>query len=295
MHERIGMMGTGVMGLAMAGHLLEAGYQVHGFDIDPERLNALDPIGGIPETSGVSLAKRCDVLLISLPSVTALESATADMVRGAHDGLLAVEMGTLPIGAKQRSRELLAEVGVELMDVPVSGTGLQAADATLVIFASGSAPALERMAPIFSVIGRSTHNLGEFGNGSIMKYIANLLVAIHNLSSAEAHALGIAAGLDPELVQQVMSDGVGSSKMFDIRGPMMVVDTYDPPAARLSIILKDTKIIKDFAENVGAPTPLLDAAIPIYQQSEDAGLGDLDAAALCRYLEQSAGLKRPRP
>ena len=90
MDERIGMMGTGVMGLAMAGHLLAAGYEVHGFDINPEKLKELDAIGGIPETSGISLTKKCDILLISLPSVTALEIATADMVRGAHDGLLAV-------------------------------------------------------------------------------------------------------------------------------------------------------------------------------------------------------------
>ncbi len=187
---------------------------------------------------------------------------------------------------------VLAAVNVELMDVPLSGTGLQAADATLVVFASGSAEAYERAAPIFSIIGRSTHYLGEFGNGSVMKYIANLLVAVHNLSTAEAHALGIAAGLDPEVVQRVMSDGVGSSKIFDIRGPMMVADHYEPPAARLSIILKDARIIKGFAQARGAPTPLLDAAIPIYEQSEADGLGDLDAAALCRRLERLAGLRR---
>lgn len=292
--DRIGIVGTGVMGLAMAGHLLEAGYEVHGFDVNPARLDELSRIGGVADPSGTLLAERSDVLLLSLPSVAALEAATADIARGAHDGLLAVEMGTLPIEAKQRSRESLKAVGVELMDVPVSGTGLQAADASLVIFASGSAEAMERTAPIFSVIGRSTHYLGEFGNGSIMKYIANLLVAIHNLSSAEAHALGIAAGMDPEVVQRVMSDGVGSSKIFDIRGPMMVADRYDPPAARLSILLKDTRIIKNFADSVGAPTPLLDAAIPIYEQSEAEGLGDLDAAALCRYLEQRAGLQRSR-
>jgi 3-hydroxyisobutyrate dehydrogenase-like beta-hydroxyacid dehydrogenase len=144
---------------------------------------------------------------------------------------------------------------------------------------------------VFDAIGRSTHYLGDFGNGSRMKYIANLLVAVHNLATAEAHALGIAAGLDPALVQEVMTDGVGSSKIFEIRGPMMVNNDY-PTAARLDIILKDARIIKDFAESVGAPTPLLDAAIPVYVESSNAGLGDLDAAALCRYLEELGGLVR---
>jgi 3-hydroxyisobutyrate dehydrogenase-like beta-hydroxyacid dehydrogenase len=124
-----------------------------------------------------------------------------------------------------------------------------------------------------------------------MKYVANLLVAVHGLAAAEAHALGIAAGLDPALVQEVMEDGVGSSKIFEIRGPMMVADDY-PPAARLDILLKDSTIIRDFARSVGAPTPLLDAAVPVYKASSEAGLGDFDAAALCRYLEELGGLER---
>ncbi|MDH5615938.1 MAG: NAD(P)-dependent oxidoreductase [Acidimicrobiia bacterium] len=292
MKERIGVVGIGVMGSAMSGHLLEAGYEVNGFDVVPERVEAFAERGGIPHPSGAAVARASDVVLLSLPSVASLDAATEDVAGGAHDDLIVVEMGVFPMDAKERSRDHFAEFGVELMDVPVSGTGLQAADATLVVFASGSSEAFERTAPIFSVIGRSTHYLGKFGNGSIMKYIANLLVAVHNLSTAEAHALGIAAGMDPALVQKVMSDGVGSSKIFDIRGPMMVADRYDPPSARLSIILKDARIIKGFAEGVGAPTPLLDAAIPVYEQSEEEALGDLDAAALCRHLEWLAGLQR---
>ena len=293
MKERIGVVGIGVMGSAMSGHLLRAGYEVHGYDVIPEQVEAFVELGGIPQASGAAVAAASDIVLLSLPTVQSLDDASEDVAGGAHDNLIVVEMGVFPMDAKQRAHSRLAAVGVELMDVPVSGTGLQAADATLVVFASGSQEAFARTAPIFEVIGRSTHFLGEFGNGSVMKYIANLLVAVHNLATAEAHALGIAAGMDPALVQKVMSDGVGSSKIFDIRGPMMVADTYDPPAARLAIILKDATIIKAFADGVGAPTPLLDTAIPIYEESKADGLGDLDAAALCRYLERLGGLERP--
>lgn len=291
--DRIGMVGLGVMGNAMAGHLLAAGYQVHGFDVVPEKCAAFAQMGGLAESSGKAVAEAADVVLVSLPSVAALETASADIASGAHEGLIVCEMGTFPLDVKQRAHQTLALAGVELMDVPLSGTGLQAADATLVVFASGSPEAFDRVAPVLAVIGRSTHYLGDFGNGSVMKYIANLLVSIHNLATAEAHTLGIAAGIDPAVVQRVMSDGVGASKIFDIRGPMMVADSYDPPAARLSILLKDAKIIKAFADEVGAPTPLLEATIPVYERSEETGLGDLDAAALCRYLETSSGLQRP--
>lgn len=292
-NEQIGVVGLGVMGSAMSGHLLDAGWTVYGYDIDPKRVDAFTAKGGVACSSATEVARQATLVLLSLPSVTALEEATEGIVAGAHPGLLVLEMGTLPLSAKEAARTRLADFGVELMDVPLSGTGLQAADATLVVFASGSEEGYRRARPVFEVIGRSSYHLGPFGTGSVMKYIANLLVAVHNLATAEAHALGIAAGLDPALVQKVMSDGVGASKILDIRGPMMVDDNYEPPSARLDIILKDAGIISDYARSVGAPTPLLDAAIPIYEASKAAGLGDLDAAALCRYLEQVGALERP--
>lgn len=293
MVQRVGVVGVGVMGAAMSRHLLAAGYEIHGYDVDEEKTAALAEMGGVAEPSGAAVAAASEVVLFSLPSVAALEAATADVAAGAHEGLIAAEMGVFPIEDKQKAFDALAAVGVELMDVAVSGTGLQAADATLVVMASGTQEAFDKTKDIFDVVGRATYYLGAFPNGSIMKYIANLLVAIHNLSTAEAHALGIAAGMDPAVVQQVIGDGVGSSRIFEIRGPMMVADTYEPPSARLAIIKKDATIIQAFARSVGAPTPLLDTALPIYQASADAGLGDLDAAALCRYLEQIAHLQRP--
>ena len=288
----IGYVGLGVMGSAMTSHLLDAGREVHGFDVDPARMEAFATNGGIAESSAGAVARASGIVVFSLPKVPILESVAAEVASAAHDNLLCIETGTFPLDAKQSAFEVLAAAGVELMDVPLSGTGLQAADATLVVFASGSATGFERAKPLFDVIGRSTHYLGAFGNGSIMKYIANLLVTIHNLSTAEAHALGMAAGMDPALVQTVMSDGVGSSKIFDIRGPMMVADHYEPPAARLDIILKDATIIKAFAESKGVVTPLLDASLDVYRESSEQGLGDLDAAALCRFLERRSGIYR---
>ncbi len=290
--ERVGVVGLGIMGSAMSRHLIDAGFEVHGFDIVPEKRDAFAAMGGHPQPSGAEVARATELVLLSLPTIPSLADATADVVAGAHEGLITAEMGVFPIESKQQAFDRFAEAGVELMDVPVSGTGLQAADATLVVMASGTQSAFERTRPVFDTIGRATYYLGGFPNGSIMKFIANLLVAIHNLSSAEAHALGLAAGMDPDVVQQVIADGVGSSRIFEIRGPMMAADRYEPPSARLDTILKDATIIREFARSVGSPTPLLDAAVPVYEASQAAGLGGLDAAALLRYLEQEAGIQR---
>lgn len=290
--KRVGIVGLGIMGSAMTKHLVAGGFEVHGFDVVPDRVSEFEALGGTSHGSGAEVAAASELVIFSLPTIPSLEAATQDVASGAHPGLIAAEMGVFPIESKQASYDRLAEVGVELMDVPVSGTGLQAADGTLVVMASGTPEAFARTSNVFDTVGRATYFLGPFPNGSVMKFIANLLVAIHNLSSAEAHALGIAAGMDPETVQEVIADGVGSSRIFEIRGPMMASDTYEPPSAKLTTILKDAGIIQAFARNVGAPTPLLDATVPVYEATNDAGFGDLDAAALLRYLETSAGLER---
>ena len=287
----VGIIGVGIMGGAMATNLLKEGHGVIGYDVIPGKVDALASEGGRIGDSVTEVALESEVVLLSLPSSSALAVVSSELATSGAHGLLCIETGTLPLADKLLARDELAEAGIELMDAPLSGTGLQAKDATLVVFASGSELAYQRAKPVFETIGRSSHYLGEFGNGSKLKYIANLLVAIHGLAAAEAHALGIAAGIDPATVQKVMEDGVGSSKIFEIRGPMMVADDY-PPAARLDIILKDASLIADFARSVGAPTPLLDAALEIYRNASEAGLGDLDAAALLRYLEQNSGLSR---
>jgi putative dehydrogenase len=287
----VGVIGLGIMGGAMATNLLGSGHRVTGYDIDAEKHGPLADLGMNVAGSAQEVAASAHVVIFSLPTPEALHDVSSAVAEGGQSGLVCAETGTLPLDDKQQARAILETAGIELLDVPLSGTGIQARDATLVVLASGSREAFETARPVFESIGSSTHYLGEFGNGSKMKFIANLLVAVHNLATAEAHALGIAAGLDPEVVQRVTEDGVGSSKIFEIRGPMMVADEY-PPAARLDIILKDATLIEEYARSVGAPTPLLHTALQVYKEASAAGLGELDAAALCRHLEDNAGLTR---
>ena len=291
MAEMVGVVGLGVMGSPMAANLVAAGHTVVGFDIDPGRRSSAARSGVRIADSAGAVGAASKIVIFSLPSVSALADVAVEVADSAAEGLLCLETGTFSLRAKIAAREVLASSGIELMDAPLSGTGLQATDGTLVVFASGTRPGFDRARPVLDAIGRSSHYLGEFGNGSRMKYIANLLVAVHNLAAAEAHVLGMAAGMDPATVQYVMEDGVGSSRMFEIRGPMMVNDDY-PPAARLDLLLKDAEIIQDFARGFGAPTPLLDTALEAYRETSAAGMGSLDAAVICRYLEDKAGLER---
>ena len=127
-----------------------------------------------------------------------------------------------------------------------------------------------------------------------MKYVANLLVAIHNVAAAEALVLAMKAGFDPALAFKVLSAGAGSSRMLQVRGPMMVAGDYSQPLMKLGVWQKDMTIIADFAREVGCPTPLFDTTAPIYTAATATGRQDEDTAAVCGVLEEMAGLRRKK-
>ena len=186
----------------------------------------------------------------------------------------------------------MREAGHVLLDCPVSGTGMQAKTKDLVIYASGGSAEIRRLRPLFADFSRTLHDLGAFGNGSRMKYVANLLVAIHNVASAEALVLGMKAGLPPQLIYDQIRIGAGNSRVFELRGPMMVKDRYDDPTMKISIWQKDMEVIGSFAQTLGAPTPLFSATLPIYAAAMATGHGEEDTAATCAVLEAMAGIKR---
>jgi 3-hydroxyisobutyrate dehydrogenase-like beta-hydroxyacid dehydrogenase len=181
-----------------------------------------------------------------------------------------------------------------MLDCPVSGTGAQARTKDLVVYASGDSAAIRKLRPLFAGFSRAAHDLGAFGNGSRMKYVANLLVAIHNVASAEAMVLGLKAGLDPQTIFDMVTTGAGNSRVFELRAPMMVKDRYDDATMKISIWQKDLAVIGEFARQLGCPTPLFDATVPIYDKALTSGHGEEDTAAVCAVLEKAARLKRRR-
>jgi L-threonate 2-dehydrogenase len=227
--------------------------------------------------------------LATVDAVRAVVEGDDGLVAGAAQGAVVVDTNTMPLAVKERARERLAEVGVTMLDCTLSGTGAQAARRDLVVYASGDREPYERALPVLEAISRSVRFIGEFGMGSKMKFAANLLVAIHNVAAAEAFVLARKAGLDPELLYDVISDGAGTSRMFEVRGPMMVADDYDEASARMSMFMKDVDIIDAFARSVGAALPLFSASIPVYTAALAQGRADQDPAAVHAVLMTLAG------
>lgn len=286
------MIGLGVMGGAIAGHLVRAGFTVVGYDVKPDRVAEHAARGGAVAASCLEVADRAEVVVTALPSVAALEQAINDdggLAGTRHQGLVVAECSTLPLDAKERARRVLAEVDVTLLDCPLSGTGAQAMTGDLSVYASGDAEALARAAPVLDAFTRSRHDVGEFGTGTKLKLIANHLVAVHNAAAAEALLLARRSGLDLELVLRAVGDGAGSSRMLQIRGPLMAAGDYDAPGMRVALFQKDIDIITAFARTHTSPVPLLATTGQLYTAALAQGRGDQDAACLMGVLERLAG------
>ncbi len=291
----VGQVGLGIMGGAFAKHLRQAGFDVAGFDVNVSRRAALTRLGGTAEKSIAAVAKRSRVLITSLPSVAAVRSVflgKAGLLDSATSGTTIIEASTLPLEVKLEVQERCAAHRIILLDCPISGTGAQAAVKDISVYASGPQDAVKACERVFAGFARSTHYCGEFGNGSKLKFIANLLVTIHNLSAAEAIVLGRRSGLDLDLLYKVIRDGAGTSRMFEVRAPLMIEGDYRRATMKIDVYQKDIDIISAYASALHCPTPLFEAAKPFYSGAYAQGYAKQDTAAICAVLEGMAGVPR---
>ena len=295
MSKRIGVVGLGIMGSAISGNFLKSGYDVAGFDVSPQQIEAFTANGGTALGSPAEVAAQSDVVLTLLPSIAALDAVCTGADGFAHAGITdftVMECSTLPIEDKLRNHEALSAVGITMLDSPLSGTGAQAREKDLAVYLSGDENAAKACTDIIEGFARAHYYVGPFGSGSKMKYVANHLVAIHNIAAAEAFVLGMKAGLDAQTIFDVIADSAGTSRMSEVRGPMMVADDYSDATMKISTWQKDMGIIGDFAKGLDCPTPLFGTCADIYTAGMAQGRADEDTAAVCAILGEAARLKR---
>jgi 3-hydroxyisobutyrate dehydrogenase-like beta-hydroxyacid dehydrogenase len=290
----VGVIGLGIMGGAFAKNLVRAGWRVVGYDINAARRRDAQRAGVEIAASAAAVAKAVPTVLTSLPKPAALMDTVRAIAAAKLPRKLLVEMSTFTIADKDKAQSVLRKAGHMMLDTPVSGTGSQAATRDLVFYASGDTRAIRRLTPMFEAFGRHVYDVGQFGNGSKIKYVANLLVAIHNVASAEAMVLGMKAGLPPQLIFDLIQGGAGNSRIFELRAPMMVKNNYKNPTMKISVWDKDMQVIGGYARKIKVPTPMFDATKAIYRKAEKSGYGAQDTAAVCAVLEKMAKVKRKK-
>jgi putative dehydrogenase len=284
--RRVGVLGLGIMGSAMTANLIRGGFEVCGYDPVAAARRQLTADGGRALPDAASVIRAADVLLLSLPGERVLDDLVADILAAGTPGLVVIETSTLAVAAKQRAHDALRARDIVLLDCPISGTGAQAVTRDLAVYASGDAAAIAAVRPVLDAFARATHVIGGFGKGMHMKLMANLLVSIHNLSTAEALLLGQRMGIDLDTAIAVLSDGAGGSRMLEVRGPLMSHRTWDQATMKVSTWQKDIALIVAALAEGRVPAPLFNAAIPIYNAAMGMGLGDADTAAVFHVLER---------
>ena len=285
MTRTVGIIGLGIMGGAIARNLVERGWAVVGFDTEPARRSEL-ALAGVTIVDGTSaVAARASVIMTSLPNADAAHAVATEIALCGQPARDVIELSTFTIADKMRFKTILEAAGHIALDCPLSGTGAQAAVRDLVVYASGDSSAIARCTELFADFAKQSADLGDYGNGSRMKFVANHLVAIHNVASAEAMLLAERAGLDLKQVIEMVAPGAGGSRMFQMRAPMMANRRYEPATMRISTWKKDMAIIAEFAGELGCETPLFTMTQPVYTQAMAMGLGNQDTAAVFEVLK----------
>ena len=286
MNTTVGIVGLGIMGGAITRNLVDREWRVIGFDIDAARRSELAHAKVTIAGDVRQLARDAPIIMTSLPNPAAVEDVAHAIANSGQSRRIVVELSTLSVADKLRFEAILKKAGHVALDCPLSGTGAQAKVRDLVVYASGDSNAIAQCMNLFSDFAKQSADLGSFGNGSRMKFIANHLVAIHNVATAEAMMLAQRAGLDPKTVVDMIGPGAGGSRMFQMRAPMMVEGVYEPATMKVATWQKDMAIIAEFADDVGCATPLFTLNQPIYAEALAMGLGDQDTAAVFEVLKK---------
>jgi putative dehydrogenase len=287
MDRTVGIVGLGIMGGAIARNLVERGWRVIGFDIDAARKVELALANVIIAADVGQVVRDAPIIMTSLPSPAAAADVAQMIAKSGQSPRIIVELSTLTLADKLRFEAILKKAGHTALDCPLSGTGAQAKNRDLVVYASGDSDAIAKCMGLFTDFAKQSADLGKYGNGSRMKFVANHLVAIHNVATAEAMILAERAGLDPKMVVDMVGPGAGGSRMFQMRAPMMVEGVYEPATMKVSTWKKDMAIIAEFADDVGCATPLFTLTQPVYTEAMAMGLGDQDTASVFEVLKKT--------
>jgi 3-hydroxyisobutyrate dehydrogenase len=281
---RIAFIGTGIMGAPMARNLAAAGFEVHAWNRTREKAEGIDGVS--VADSPAAAAAGADVLITMLTDGDAVESVASDAVR---DGITWLQMSTVGLDATEGLMKLAGERSVPYVDAPVLGTKQPAEQGNLTVLASGPGDAIERARPVFDAVAARTLELGEAGQGQRLKLVANNWVVALMESVAETFALAEALDVDPRRFLEAIDGGPLDSGYAKAKGELIMKREF-PPSAPLSIMLKDTELIRDAARAAGIEIPLAELIARQFGRAVAAGHGDEDMAATYYATARDAGV-----
>lgn len=292
--ERLGFIGLGRMGKPMAANLLKAGFKVTVHNRSQAAVNELVEAGAQRATNPAEVARNSDIVLLCLPMPADVELVVTGrdgVLDSLEQGKVIVDCSTIDPATSRKLAQTSAERGVTFLDAPVSGgtTGAQAG--TLTIMVGGDEPVYQRVKPALDAMGKNIFYVGPSGNGSVTKMINQLLVGITTSAVAEAYVLGAKAGMDTQLLFDVLSTGFADSRIMRRNVPDFYLKQNWQPGFAIDLLMKDVTLAAALGDEKGVSTPMLDRAIERLKEVQAAGLGSLDMSGVAKYAEDQAGIK----
>jgi 3-hydroxyisobutyrate dehydrogenase-like beta-hydroxyacid dehydrogenase len=293
MAETIGFIGVGAMGGGMAANLLAAGYAVVVNDIDSARVTALVARGATAAATPAEVARQA-VRTITMVETTAQSEEVIlgdkGVIEGAARGHVVAMMSTIDPNVAKRIHARLAEAGIAMLDAPVSGGSARAQSGELAVIAGGDGAVFESCRPMFEAMSAHQFHVGGIGQGLALKLVNNMLIQVNTVAIAEAFVMGAKAGLDPQIMYDVIRVSTGASFALDMRVPRMIAGDFTP-GGTVDITYKDQELETAFAKSLGVPLFLANVSQQVYQMAKAAGLSKVDSASVVRVYEEMAGVK----
>ena len=297
MSKKVGVVGLGAMGGIYVRHLMSADFKVAGHDLIEDYVGALKKLGMEGCQSPKEVAEASDVLITSLPSSHALESVVQGdkgVLESGKEALIIIDTCTLKVEDKLAIGNSVSAAGMFFLDAPISGTPPMVENREASLYVCGDKKAYEQCKDIIEAFTGTNFFVGNIGDASKMKILANYLVGVHTVAAAECMVLGIKAGLDPNLIHEVLPKGAGGSKMLEVRGEYMAKSDYRYDEGTIfNVIQKDSSIISEYAASLNSPINLFASARQTFNSAVALGLSHMELAAVCKAVEISAGVDRP--
>jgi 2-hydroxy-3-oxopropionate reductase len=290
--KRIGIIGVGLLGSAVASRLLEGGFEVTGYDTRPERVKTLQAKGLKAASNLAEAAADADAVFTILPSLESVETTilgVGGLIETAPPDCTLIQMSTISPELTRRLAGAAAAKGLDFLDAPMSGTSAMVERGDCAIFVAGERARADACRPIFDAIAKKTVYVGDVGMASLAKLATNLIVGLNTAALAEAFVLAAKGGLAPAALLEILKDSAADSKMLEVRGPLMASHRFDPQM-KIDLFLKDFKLMLEEGLRLGVPLPLTSITQQLATAAAAAGRGEEDLAAIITTLERLAGL-----
>jgi len=292
--KKIGFVGLGLMGSGMARNLLAAGFAVIGYDIDRGKMDDLAKEGCQRADSPEEIARRVDVIILSLPNSPVVNDVVENSLRlfdRGNNGLILIDTTTADPEMSEALSARLRKTGIEMLDAAVSGTSKMCAERDVTYLVGGSEETFGECGAIFSAMGKRTFYMGKNGAGAMAKLVVNLVLGLNRMALAEGLCLAEKAGMDPRRTLEVLQESAAYSKAMDQKGLRMVNRDFLPPEGKLGFHLKDVRLMLELGQRVNAPLVLSALHAQALRSEVAKGRGEWDNADIISIYKDLANIR----